>query len=193
MSALALSVALLWVLMIATIVVMLALARQIGILFERIAPIGALSIDQGPRAGEPAPSMLLPSLDGDLVQIGGSNERSTLIFFLSPSCPVCRKLAPIVKSIARGRSIRLVLASDGDEPRQAQYRRDLALTQFSYVLSRELGLAFRVGKLPYAVLLDQTGRVVAKGLTNSREQLESLFVAQELGVTSIQQYLRQRG
>jgi methylamine dehydrogenase accessory protein MauD len=58
------------------------------------------------------------------------------------------------------------------------------------VLSRDLGLAFKVARLPYAVLLDQTGVVRAKGLVNSREQLESLFTARELGVASIQEYLQ---
>ena len=47
----------------------------------------------------------------------------------------------------------------------------------------------RIGKLPYAVLLDQQGRIRAKGLVNSREQLESLFTASELGVASVQDYL----
>jgi methylamine dehydrogenase accessory protein MauD len=51
-------------------------------------------------------------------------------------------------------------------------------------------MTFRIGKLPYAVLLDAAGTVRAKGLINNREQLESLFTAEELGVASIQDYLR---
>jgi methylamine dehydrogenase accessory protein MauD len=58
------------------------------------------------------------------------------------------------------------------------------------VLSAELGMAYKVGKLPFAVLIDETGRVRAKGLINSREQLESLFTAKDLGVESIQEYLQ---
>jgi methylamine dehydrogenase light chain len=57
------------------------------------------------------------------------------------------------------------------------------------VLSAELGMAFRVGKLPYAVLLDEAGRVRAKGLVNSREQLESLFTAKELERASVQEFV----
>ena len=49
--------------------------------------------------------------------------------------------------------------------------------------------SFRVSKLPYAVLVDAAGKVKAKGLVNSREQVESLFTAGELGVASIQDYL----
>jgi len=50
-------------------------------------------------------------------------------------------------------------------------------------------MKFHVSKLPYAVLLDPQGLVRAKGLVNSREQLESLFAAQELGVASVQEFL----
>jgi hypothetical protein len=40
------------------------------------------------------------------------------------------------------------------------------------------------------VLLDTQGLVRAKGLVNSREQLESLLAAQELGVASVQEFLQ---
>jgi hypothetical protein len=46
--------------------------------------------------------------------------------------------------------------------------------------------------LPYAVLLDEEGRVASLGLINSREHLESLFEAKEHGVASIQDYLARR-
>jgi methylamine dehydrogenase accessory protein MauD len=58
-----------------------------------------------------------------------------------------------------------------------------------YVLSTELGMAYRVSRLPYAVLLDREGTVVAKGLVNSREQLDSLLNAHDMATPSIQQYL----
>jgi methylamine dehydrogenase accessory protein MauD len=58
------------------------------------------------------------------------------------------------------------------------------------VLSAELGLTYRVGKLPYAVLIDEAGVIRAKGLINTREHLESLLEAKELGVASIQDYLQ---
>ncbi len=36
---------------------MIALARQIGVLHERIAPVGALKIDSGPGVGDKAPAL----------------------------------------------------------------------------------------------------------------------------------------
>lgn len=58
------------------------------------------------------------------------------------------------------------------------------------VLSQELGMSFRVAKLPFAVLLDRQGAIRAKGLINSREQLDSLFNAVELGLRSVQDFNR---
>jgi methylamine dehydrogenase accessory protein MauD len=151
-------------------------------------------IDSGPAVGEAAPRFDLPDLGGGIVSIGAAAERSQLLFFLSPTCPVCKKLLPILKSVAAAESawLRIVFASDGEPEEHAAFRRRVALTDFPYVLSAELGMAFRVGKLPYAVLLDEAGRVRAKGLVNTREQLESLFTAKEMNVASVQEFVTGR-
>jgi methylamine dehydrogenase accessory protein MauD len=83
----------------------------------------------------------------------------------------------------------MVLASDGIEAEHTAFRRAYGLDNIPYVLSAELGMAYRVSRLPYAVLIDASGKVSAKGLINSREQLESLLTAQELGVSSVQEFL----
>ncbi|MDR2239068.1 MAG: methylamine dehydrogenase accessory protein MauD [Zoogloeaceae bacterium] len=189
--ALVISNALLWLVVLALLVAVFALARQVGILYERVAPMGALMIDSGPAVGEAAPRFDLPTLGGGVIAIGAATERSQLLFFLSPTCPVCKKLLPILKSIAAVESawLRIVFASDGEADEHEAFRRRVGIESFPYLLSAELGMAFRVGKLPYAVLLDEAGRVRAKGLVNSREQLESLFTAKEMNVASVQEFV----
>ncbi|HMM77720.1 MAG TPA: methylamine dehydrogenase accessory protein MauD [Gammaproteobacteria bacterium] len=176
----------------ALVAAVLGLARQVGILYERIAPVGALILDAGPKVGEQAPSFDLIGLDGRRVELGRPAATSTLLFFLSPTCPVCKKLLPILKSTARSEAswLRIVLASDGERGAQEKFYRQAKLEEFPYLLSTELGLAYKVSRLPHAVLIDETGHVKAKGLVNSREQLESLFTAKELGVSSVQEYLK---
>jgi methylamine dehydrogenase accessory protein MauD len=185
----------LWIAVVVLVAVVFALARQIGVLHERIAPMGALVMDSGPRVGEPAPAFELASLDGRSVRIGAPGAQQTLVFWLSPTCPVCKKLLPAIRSLARAEAarLRIVLASDGDDP--AEHRRFVEredLQAFEYVLSHPLGMAFRVGKLPHAVLIAADGRVASKGLVNSREQLESLLLADDLGVGSVQEYVARR-
>jgi methylamine dehydrogenase accessory protein MauD len=184
----------LWVLLLIMAGLQFALLRQIGVIHERIAPMGALTLDKGPKEGESAPVFDLPGLDHRPIHIGGENPRgkSSLIFFLSPSCPVCKKMLPILKSAARGESSRLeiLLAGDGERAEHQRFVAAQGLDEFPYILSQELGMTYRIGKLPYAVLIDETGVIRAKGLINTREHLESLIQAKEMGIASIQQFLQ---
>jgi methylamine dehydrogenase accessory protein MauD len=195
MSALAISVVLLWIVVIALAATVFALARQVGVLHERIAPAGALTLAGGLEPGASAPDLQLTTLAGTpfALRAAAAANRGLLVFFLSPTCPVCSALAPVVKRVAREERDRLdvVIASDGATREQhAAYARERGLEEFPYVISQELGVAFGVGKLPYAALLDARGVLVAKGIVNSREHLESLLEAERLGVADINQYLR---
>ncbi len=185
----------LWIAVLGLGVVCMALARQVGVLHQRIAPAGALALRQPLEIGEPVPEMTLSALDGSAVRIGGGrSQRSQLLLFVSPDCAICESLLPAVRS-AQGAErswLDIVLASDGDAVRQAEFVRDKGLSKFPYVLSEHLGRTFGVAKLPYAALIDEAGRLSATGLVNTREHLESLFEAKERGVASIQQFL-QRG
>lgn len=189
MSLLIFAVCVLTVLVLALIVMVFALARQIGILFERISPVGAMVNDSGPKLGEVSPAFNLPSLTGGVVQIGAVSPKHTLIFFLSPTCPICKKLLPVLASIRQSETwLDVVLASDGEEARHRDFIARAELEQFPYVISEQLGVTYRVARLPFAVLLDGEGVVKAKGLVNTREQLESLFNAAETGYASIQDF-----
>ena len=185
--------AVLWMAVVALAIAVYALSRQVGILFERVSPLGALITDAGPGVGSDAPVFLLPTLEGADISLGGPRQRATLLFFLSPTCPVCKKLLPILKSISHAEAswLDVVLASDGPAAAHRSFVQQAKLQSFPYVLSSALGMSYRVSRLPFAVLIGEDGRIDAKGLVNNREQLESLFHAKELGVGSIQGYLDQ--
>ncbi len=180
----------LWVLVLVLATVILVMLRQIGVLYERIAPMGALMDNAGPQVGEPSPRFTPRSLTGPEIAVGGAGGRAQLVFFLSPTCPVCKQLLPVLGSIRNDEKawLDVVLASDGDESKHRDFIRRQKLDAFPYVLSSELGMAYRVQRLPFAVLTDKAGVVRAKGLINNREQLESLFSALSAGVPSLQQY-----
>lgn len=201
MNALLISNVVLWVLVLGLLLAVWALARQIGVLYERIAPMGALVTDAGPKLGEPAPVLSVSTLAGETLSLGGPSGHSTLLFFLSPTCPVCKKLLPALKSIAQAENastsagkagsagLRVVLASDGNMPEHLAFWKDARLGAFPYVLSSELGMTYRVSRLPFAALIDEQGVLRAKGMINTREHLDSLFTARDLGVESMQQFL----
>jgi methylamine dehydrogenase accessory protein MauD len=191
--ALMISQIVLWVAVLGLAAVVFALIRQIGVLHERIAPMGALTIDRGPAVGDPSPLFDLVDIRGRRVAIGGmaADGKSTFLMFVSPNCPVCKKLLAVVQSIARGEDwMRLVFASDGERGEQERFVHAERLDEYPYLLSAELGMTYRIGKLPYVVLIDEHGTVRAKGLVNTREHLESIVQAKQMGVASIQEYLR---
>ena len=193
---LAISNLMLWVLVLVLAAMVFALVRQIGILYERVAPAGALMAGSGLKTGEEIPVFDLETLAGRAIRIGGksSNGKSTLLFFLSPTCPVCKTLIPILTAMRKSEAnwLEIVFASDGDEQEHRQWLQECKLESWPYILSQQLGMTMLVAQLPFAALIDENGILCARGLVNTREHIESLFEAREQGVASIQEYLQKQ-
>jgi methylamine dehydrogenase accessory protein MauD len=193
LSLLVISNLILWIGVLVLAGLVYALTRQVGVLHQRIAPAGALAINDTLRVGDPAPGALVEDLQGVTheVPVIGS---ATLLFFLAPDCPICKSVLPVLRSVATDEDwIRIVLASDGGEiDDHRAYVQANNLTALPYLVSEDLGRRYGVGKLPYAVLVDKEANVRAFGIINSREHLESLFEAHERGVASIQDYMTGR-
>lgn len=192
--ALVISNIVLWITVVVLALLVFALTRQIGILHERVAPAGALMPTSGPKVGELSKQLSLTTIDGSPILVGGPNESglATFILFISPTCPVCKSLVPTAKSLVKseGARMQLVFASDGDKLEQHHsYAKDLKLDSYPYLLSEELGRAFEVSKLPFAVLIASDGTLKGKGLVNTREHMESLIESMDTGITSVQEYV----
>jgi methylamine dehydrogenase accessory protein MauD len=185
------AVVVLWILVLVLAVVVFALARQIGVLYERVAPAGALMINQQIKVGDAAPDVAVEALSGRQFTVGHVAGAGQLLFFLSPDCPICKSLLPVLKTMLRSeKAVEIVLMSDGDDlAEHKKFVEQEGLQQFDYVISEVAGRSYGVGKLPYGVLIDGRGVIASLGIVNSREHLESLFEAKELGVASIQAYL----
>jgi methylamine dehydrogenase accessory protein MauD len=169
----------------------LALARQIGVLHERVAPVGALSLSNGPSVGERVPRLTARTLEGREVVIGSPRPsgRRLLLLFVSAHCPICKVILPIAKQLAGEELFDLLLVGDGPLEEQRGLIEKFALHGIDFVNSPQIGMTFHVGKLPYALLIAADTTLAAQGLVNSREHLESLLHAAETGVPSIQSYL----
>ena len=149
--ALGLAVALLG--LVALAVVVLALAREVGILRLSLDPRGALEVaHEGPEVGARSP---LADPFADELTPG----RIGLAVFSSEGCQMCRALAPAVAAF--GRDPRVVLR-DFDEVRHA-----------------DAWAVADVPGSPFAVALDADGTVLAKGTFNTGAQLESVLAAAE--------------
>ena len=65
----------LWIGFVVMVVINLALLRQVGVLYERVAPAGALMVNQVLEVGDDAPSLSLATLDGQLQEIEGERNK----------------------------------------------------------------------------------------------------------------------
>ncbi len=185
---------LLWLCVIGLLLVVFALVRQVGVLYERIAPAGALMVQQSLSVGDDAPQMSVidqNSLVDITVGAPSKSGKSQLVFFVSPDCPVCKTLLPVFKSasLAESNWLNFVLASDGDENELTAFIQKEQLQKFPFANSQQLGVSYGVSKLPYAVLIDEMGKIASMGLVNTREHFDSLFNAKESSVASLQDYI----
>jgi methylamine dehydrogenase accessory protein MauD len=180
-----------WILIVALGVAVLALARQVGVLHVRVAPAGALTTAHGPAVGDKSPVLDVRTLEGDTFTIGGKLAAGTmrLLMFVSPQCPLCKGLIPVAKSFAKDERVDLVFVGDDAPAEQHAMIERMGMEAYPFVNGPETGQRFEVEKLPYAVLLDDSGTVLSKGLVNSREHFESLIIAHEMGVRSVQDYI----
>jgi len=180
----------LWLAVISLATVCLALSRQVGILHERSAPLGAVISDKGPEVGDEAPKFDLADHKGDTITLGGAraNGADQLALFLAPNCPMCKKILPTARAMANDEKLDVVVISDGPKEEHEHFLKTDNIGNIPYVISVDVGMRFQVGKVPYAVLIDRNGKIAAKGLVNTREHLESLLEAKSLGLESLQEY-----
>jgi hypothetical protein len=137
--------------LVALSVVVLALAREVGMLRLSVAPRGALEIShEGPEIGAFSPLAqefeLRPGVIG-------------LAVFSSEGCGLCRALAPAIEAF-------------GAHP-------GVVLRTFDEVRDAGAWAAADVPGSPFAIALGSDGSVLAKGTFNTGAQLESVLATAE--------------
>lgn len=180
----------LWVIVALELLFIIALARQIGVLSLRVGPAGARTMNIGPEIGSSAPSILALDLRGHQVTLGVERGHRTIIVFVSPTCSTCTRVIQGLRALVRKeQNTEAILIASPDH--EADAIRAFAdenqiVPPLSLVVSADVGSAYQVQMTPYAVLVDASGIVRAKGLVNHIEHLESLLNAEELSQTTVE-------
>ncbi|ACI52094.1 alkyl hydroperoxide reductase/ Thiol specific antioxidant/ Mal allergen [Gluconacetobacter diazotrophicus PA1 5] len=179
MTALIVSQILLFAAIVVLVLVVLALARQIGVLHERIAPIGLQQPQSGLDVGQVIPRITMRTLSGAPFPMGEALPPGTvrMLLFVAPDCPVCKRVLPVALDVARDRGLDPVLVGDGAPPELVAMRDRMGLGGVAFVTGVELGLVLQVSRLPTLVLLDSNGTILAKDVVNTRRQVEALIPA----------------
>ena len=155
---------------------LLGLARELGVLMVRLGPSRPLVTGEGPELGSVVSRIVLKDVN-ELTQVVDAGLRSHLIVLVSPGCSVCLKLIEPLRTFQRGYSAttdvvvvsRSSVAASG-ETEWLDLRADVAVCE-----SPRLHADWRILGTPYAVMLDRDNMVVAKGAISTLDELESLF------------------
>lgn len=104
-------------------------------------------------------------------------EIPTLVW-VTPTCSTCDQLLPAVKAIARTEShrMRTILVSLGNLESTLMYV-DQHDVDFPAVSGPEMRDDLNISVTPYAALVDGEGTVLAAGLVNHLDHLESLLAS----------------
>ena len=163
----------LWLLVIVLSVVVVALARQIGTLYLRLGPRGALEMDdEGPPLGEAPQPLEASDGDGRPVHIGGPGD-AQLLMFVSPGCHVCDQVLPSLPVVAHDAHLSPIVITDADAEETALVFARKAVAA-PVVAGIEIAQRYEVPGTPFVVVLDDMGIVRAKGTVNNLEQMEGL-------------------
>jgi methylamine dehydrogenase accessory protein MauD len=162
-----------------SIALLFAFARELGVLFVRLGPIGALPGRQGPSVGATIPMREVVDIFGNTHEIGASGRESLLLVFISTSCSACEQILPGLATLStnyRGIIRCVALSSTDRTPDDLAFAKKLVKAGVTYVCDAEAWkLELQIGATPYAVLTDENGRVKSKGVVNNLEHLESLM------------------
>jgi len=158
-------------------IAVIALIRQVGLLHLRIGPQHEPQPSWGPRPpGVPQPGSLL-RLDPARDVLGdGPAPDIVLLGFVRPTCGGCTSALPAFTSVASGLSgsERALLVSDADEAGTRAYLAAHGV-RLPLVTGAHLLTANGIPAIPYAVVADGAGTVLAAEAATSSEQLEAVL------------------
>jgi methylamine dehydrogenase accessory protein MauD len=173
---LAVALAVLWVVVIAQGLAIVVLTREVGRLYLRLGPArGARVTDDGPEIGETLARVEVRDQRGSRWTIGGPRAEPLLLLFMTEQCPACDQLALSIPTFARSHPELRVLSLFGRlSTDSASLLARIGLQGLPAIVDGGLPDTYGVRRFPYALLVDEQGRLLSKGIVNGLDHLESL-------------------
>lgn len=166
-----LAVILIGVLAVLTAVAVVALIRQVGVLHLRIQPVAGVTGVGGPDHGTQL------ELGAGLTELAGRPAGRFLVGFVSPSCRVCAPLTSAFGHLARSADAdtAVLLVIDANQAEADEYVRAKGVAFLPY-LAAAASFATTVPGAPWAVVTDESGRVIVSGGVNTLDNVEEMLV-----------------
>lgn len=163
----------LWVLVLVEALLVLAVMRQLGLVYDRLPPTRT-----GLPPGTVAPDFTLPDLNGRPRSLKDYAGRMVILAFVSPGCSACKPLLPALNDLFSmdGQGDRAVLVACGGPPedcRQLSADNDVLPP---VLLGAESGMwdLYSVPGVPYAVSINEKGVIYAGAYVHGMAGLKRL-------------------
>lgn len=165
-----------WVLLIALGIFCIAILRQLGLLYVRLGgSLGALQTADGPELGALLPVTNVHDSFGVVRSLLPEAGHHKLLVFMSPTCEICDPMVPHMPAFSRSlksHAEMLVMMTNEDTTGKFSSWKPGAPQM---VIDQSLAEMLVLPAMPYAVVVDDQGRIVSKGVFNDMVQLESLL------------------
>jgi len=131
---------------------------------------------RGLDIGEQAPVFVARDQYGNAVRLEDFRGQNLLLTFVSPGCPACPKALTALKQVLPDEAgvVGLIMSGADTEHNRAyaaEQKVDIPLLTVDLDLLKQYG----VDHVPFVYLLDEAGRVQAKGVVNLAEHLQALL------------------
>jgi methylamine dehydrogenase accessory protein MauD len=165
----------LWVIVVALILLVILLYRQLGIMY--LGSAEGVSRD-GLTPGTKAPDFSLTDQYGSPQRLSDYRGKPAVLLFGSPHCSPCRVLMPQLDEWARNHSdVGVLWLNAASEEESTKMVSDLGTTLpvAPYSPTENLMDKYRVRVTPFMFLVDESGVVRVKGLLNTKAGMDLYY------------------
>lgn len=171
-----LSYAVLWGLVLASLILNVVLFRQLGIMVMGTAR-GVE--DSGIPVGKLLPSLELRTIDDAPWSTTALGGQPSLLFFGATYCRECREVMPLIRTLQARDDLDVVVFLFGDDGRgsAAAYAGKFALRGPVIAIDSASAKKLDVEVSPFAYVVGVRGSVVAKGLAADAQRISGMLAA----------------
>jgi methylamine dehydrogenase accessory protein MauD len=181
----------LWLLVLALATLLLLVYRHFGLM--ALGTVEGVQRD-GLAVGSEAPKFSAVTLAGDTILWEPRRERPQLLAFVSPECQPCARILPSLNQVARADGgVEVILLVSGPVEGAHHLVEKFHPPAAAVCLADDGSGAdarYKVRVTPFAFLIGQDGRVLAKGLCDQPARLQQLLASGGLDVPELLQVVK---
>jgi len=167
-----------WVLLLLLGILVLLLYRHFGLV--ALGTVEGVQRD-GLPVGEKAPAISGVTAQGETIGWAPKSGRSHLLAFVAPNCGPCARILPFINQLAAMNShVEIALIVSGTRDSAIELVNKFHPPSSAICIAEDASNAherYRVRVTPFAFMIGEDGRILAKGLCDNTTRLQQLLVA----------------